>query len=388
MNLNAVTSPPEAVPRRRPANPDLAAQLRAVRRVISDIAEQRRVQSDESDGSATSSKIVAKPVVPPAGHRQFFTDADFAIRKEWGDSLAGDSKTVVKEHLRRAQAIGSIRRVAVAPEPHVLDPISIDFPNFSEVTELIKRRLTLSRCAPERVFRLPPLLLAGPPGLGKTAYTTRLAQALGLPYQQIDMSSVHAAFTLTGLDIGYASGGPGLVWDALQHECISAIMLLDELDKASGESKDGRLTFLYSLLEGHSARRYKDAALGLSVDASYLNWIATCNELDRIPAPLRSRFEILHIERPTPAQRVAIVHSIHTELRRNAEWSAWFDADLDPAVVDKMNEWTPREIRRGLEEAYAVAAANQRRRLTTDDLLRRPGGDEEGSTKSPIGFIG
>ena len=301
--------------------------------------------------------------------------------------LRGDTKAVVKDHLRKALELGINRRVAVAPEPSVLDPLCVDFPNFLEVTQLIQRRIVLSRCSAGAVFKSPPLLLAGPPGVGKTAYATRLAQALGLPYEQIDVSGLHAPFALAGLDVGYSTGGPGLVWKALQNECISSLMLLDEIDKPPTDRKEGGLSVLYALLEPHSARRFKDGAIGLSVDASYLNWIATCNEIDVIAAPLRSRFEIVHVERPTAAHRAAVVNSIHTDLRRNAEWSAWFDPELDPEVVEVMREWTPREVRRGLEEAYAVAASHQRRRVSPADLRQRPGGDEDGKPKAPIGFL-
>ena len=55
------------------------------------------------------------------------------------------------------------------------------------------------------VFRLPPLLLSGNPGCGKTALAKRIAALLAVPHAEIDMASVHTSFTVVGLDIGYAA---------------------------------------------------------------------------------------------------------------------------------------------------------------------------------------
>lgn len=59
------------------------------------------------------------------------------------------------------------------------------------------------------VFRLPPLLLSGNPGCGKTALAKRIAALLAVPHAEIDMASVHTSFTVVGLDLGYATGARG-----------------------------------------------------------------------------------------------------------------------------------------------------------------------------------
>ena len=73
-----------------------------------------------------------------------------------------------------------------------------DFPNFSEVLDLLEKRYALASLRQDTPVSFPPILLLGDPGVGKTAFSTALAKEIGLYYGAIPMSGLTEAFTISG----------------------------------------------------------------------------------------------------------------------------------------------------------------------------------------------
>lgn len=288
---------------------------------------------------------------------------------------------MVRARLQRAADRGPVRGVTVAPEPERLAALRRDFPNFAHVSTFIQAHLALCRSTSEAVLRLPPILLSGPPGIGKSLYASSLGELLGTAVTEVQVSTLSADFSLGGLDASYESAKPGLVWEALDNESISPLIVLDELDKLPTRN-DGALGCLYRLLERHSAKRFADQALLLPVDASHILWIATCNDPEAVEVALRSRFHVIEVKPPTTDQRASTVRSVHQALLRDSEWSSAFDGCLSASVIDRLGNMDPRSVRQALELAYAKAAMAGRRRIEVKDLesLQAP-------SKRAIGFV-
>ena len=274
--------------RTRPASADLAAQARR-------LAEMMKITAVRPH---TDVLKALPPVIDTGVRRQLYDPEALVQRETWAEGLAPDSRAVVTRHLRKARQLGPSRRVAIAPPPDFLDDVARDFPHFNAVTSYLRRAAHLARRAPEKLFSLSPILLTGKPGVGKTAYSQAVAGRLGMPYQQIDAASLSGGFALGGLDMGFTTGRPGRVWDVLQHECMSPLICLDEIDKAEADRSYPALSCLYTLLEPVSSRAFSDDAIGLPVDASWISWIATANDVDRLDPPLRTRFTIFEIPLP------------------------------------------------------------------------------------------
>lgn len=362
-----------------PACHSLAEQAREARRL-----KQQALQRQQAKDANAAEKEVELKDQPRPGYRRFYDLEDLRLKQAWADTLAGDTKDTLVKHLERAQELGSYRRVVKAPDPQILVELRRDFPNFDAVTDLIERRLHLCRMAPEQLLKLPPVLLDGPPGVGKTAYCRRLAKLMGIRFEMQDLSSSATSFAMTGLDAGYSTGKPGRIWDSLMHECISVLWLLDELDKPESSTKESSVNYLLGLLEPVSAMSFADSAAQLPVDASWICWIATSNERERIAAPVRSRFQVLQVQTPTPAQMRAVVVSIQCEIHAGQDWAQAFEAELAPELIDALSASSPREIRQRLEDAYASAAAQQRTYLLLSDLQPTKATDDR---RPRIGFI-
>jgi ATP-dependent Lon protease len=303
-----------------------------------------------------------------APKRALFDVQDLDERLKWAESLSGETAQSVRSALERAAKVGPMRRLASVPMDSQLDELRRDFPHCAAVIDLIQERCVLSRCSPAPAMSLPPLLLTGSPGVGKTELASRIARVLDVPVRHIDMASLHSAFSVVGLDAGYATGRPGTVWEALDGPCMAPVIVLDEIDKAASTASEDPTSFLYTLLEPLTACRFIDAALGLSVDASRIMWIATSNDDSRLHPAIRSRFTVLEVDTPTRAQMKAIVASVHRAMFSDAEWASFFEPTVPMPVMDALTQMTPRQVRRALERAYARAATQGRRQLIPEDV--------------------
>lgn len=233
------------------------------------------------------------------------------------------------------------------------------FPQCAGVINYVEAMAHLA-CRGDRVVRLPPMLLAGPPGVGKTYFAARLAATLRLPYHDIHMESTTAGWILTGGDCSWQDSKPGRIFEALVHGRYANLMvLLDEVDKVPPGQKYDPMGALYGLLEPHTAARFRDEYASVTVDASRINWVLTANTLEQVPEPIRSRTQVFHIPEPSFLQRLAIARLMYEQLLSKESWGAGFDPALGEATAIRLAEVSDsaRDLRQTIVLACARAAA-------------------------------
>ncbi|WP_427913906.1 AAA family ATPase [Ramlibacter sp. MMS24-I3-19] len=330
-------------------------------------AAAARIGADRG-GTPYCDRTADDPRHTQLARRLLYDQVDFEAQVTWAKSLSKDAGAGVLTELERAQQLGPLRYLCAGGSFDDLEQLRMDFPTFSKVIDFVWSRVMLARLVHPPAVRIPPILLNGPAGTGKTAFSKRLADWLNVPIVEVDVSMLETSFRLTGLDAGYATGKPGRVWEALQCESMSPVIVLDEIDKRPDSTRDSGLSFLLGLLEPTSAVRFQDAYVGLPIDASQIAWIATCNELGSIEAPLRSRFRIFNIEAPSREQMAAVIQSVFRSLRHQESWGRVFPEVLPSEVIARLFNDSPRSVWQSLEDACAKAAAAGRRYLVAQDV--------------------
>src|SRR6187549_390195 len=194
-----------------------------------------------------------------------------------------------------------------------MERLFAEMPNFTEVLEDIRKHLALCIDSDDSI-ELPPMLLLGEPGIGKTHFARKLAELLGTGYGFVPMSSLTAGWVLSGASSQWKNAKPGKVFDTfLNGDYANPVIVVDEVDKASSDGQFDPLGALYELLEVETATRFIDEFVELPIDASGAVWLATANEADHIPEPLLNRMAVYEIEPPDEAGARRIAQTIYSE---------------------------------------------------------------------------
>ena len=249
-----------------------------------------------------------------------------------------------------------------------MDELFDELPNFGRVLEDIRKQLALCMDSEDAV-ELPPMLLLGAPGIGKTHFARRIAQLLGTGFGFVPMSSLTAGWILGGASSQWKNAKPGKVFETfLNGEYANPVMVVDELDKASAEGQYDPLGALYGLLEIDTAMRFVDEFAEVPIDASGAVWFATANDATRIPDPILNRMHVYEIEAPDADGAARIALAIYREIRGAHDWGKRFPQAPAAAVTDKLAALSPREMRRAVLAAFGNAKIAGRAELKPEDV--------------------
>ena len=263
----------------------------------------------------------------------------------------------------------------------VMDHLYDDLPNFAEVLDDVRRQLAL--CEDSRdALEITPLLLLGPPGVGKTHFARELSHLLGTGMGFISMSSMTAGWVLSGASSQWKGARPGKVFETLvDGQYANPVMVVDEIDKAGGEHAYDPLGALYSLLEHDTATAFTDEFAEVPIDASQLIWVATANDERAIPDPILNRMNVYEVQPPDREAARHIATRLYRSIRADHGWGARFEAEPSSDVLDRMSEMAPREMRRAWMTAFGNAKLDRRERVEVRDI------PEPAGKRPTIGFV-
>jgi ATP-dependent Lon protease len=264
--------------------------------------------------------------------------------------------------------------------------LDLTCPQFGHVTAWILRAATLAM-AGGQPLRLDPCVLLGPPGVGKTFYARRLAEAFDVSTLTIPMNLVtDRGSWFSGLAPAWRAAGPGKIAQLLiDSDSASPVVVIDEIEKSSPiNPSETPINVLHSLLERENARAFQDEFLEIPLRADAIIWIATANDLSPLPASIVDRLITFEISLQ-PDQMQAIQRSLFAEA--NVASGNLFETPSE-ALFEELASMTPRALSRLWPIAFGFACMSSRRHITRADLARAEVvlGLDRGK-KSRIGFL-
>ena len=286
--------------------------------------------------------------------------ADYAQTLQGRDSDTCQRLKSLMERLNQRSAMRSFRLPSEDWEA-LLAKTHTEFPNFRKVLQTVVHPL-LALQTLGVLSRMPPILLVGPPGVGKSFFACRLAKLLNVDRLVIDLASATNSAELSGSSIFWANSSPGKLFQQIafgppgEQPIANPVIVIDEVDKVVPGQKFDPLSGLYTLLEEETAMHFEDQAVpGLILDLSQVRFILTANDVDLIPAPILSRLMVFEIDAPSRADSMDItcrMFSVQVE-----KLGIPFDPELPEDVLEDAVDVSPRKCKTRLGTAIGIAIA-------------------------------
>lgn len=228
--------------------------------------------------------------------------------------------------------------------------------------------------------RGPILCFLGPPGVGKTSLCRCIALALGRQFLRVPLGGVRDEAQIRGHRRAYVGAMPGaLVQGMLQSGTTNPVIVLDEIDKISGEGLKNPAAALLEALDPEQNSEFHDHYLGIPYDLSRVFFLATANSANTISPTLLDRLEVISLTGYTEEEKVRIAR--HSLIRRSLESSGLAERDL--RITDAALR---RIVRNYTQEAGLREFERQLGKIARKVALRRARGDR-GSVSVGVGAV-
>ncbi|MDF3606668.1 AAA family ATPase [Paracoccus sp. DMF-8] len=262
------------------------------------------------------------PDVDSMGIIRFSDNDDARIKRRVKRILERRKAASGLEHLKRddrerLEVLKDGARLIQISSEHRADEIAAalheDMPWMAAATEVIWHAMRRSVREGWPGFRMPPLLLDGPPGIGKSHWARRIGDLLTVPTAVIEATGENASFGIVGSQRGWGGSHPGrLIETILQSRIANPVMVVDEVEKAGtvvsmNGHAFGLAEALLPLLEPLTARCWSCPYYQVKFDMSWVIWVLTSNDHRRLPEPLLSRCPPIRLRHLTLAELTGFV---------------------------------------------------------------------------------
>jgi|UniRef100_UPI0037834E49 ATP-dependent Lon protease len=336
-----------------------------------------------------------------AQKRAYLREQLRAIQKELGeDSSSEEQVEDIRQRLdkaempekARAQATRELKRLQVIPSQspdhsvivnyletlaelpwNVLSDEKVDLHKAQEILDRdhyglakVKKRLVeyLAVRKLNPAGRGPILCFLGPPGVGKTSLGQSIAEALGRKFARISLGGLRDESEIRGHRRTYIGAMPGrLIQELKRLGTRNPVLMLDEIDKLGADFRGDPASALLEVLDPRQNQEFTDRYIDVPFDLSQIIFIATCNTLDTIPAPLRDRMEVVELPGYTEREKLNIAKNylVKRQLSEHGLTEAqciWSDEAIERVIEDYTREAGVRNLERQIASVTRHIAAS------------------------------
>ncbi len=212
------------------------------------------------------------------------------------------------------------------------------------------------------------MVLAGPPGVGKTSLGESVARALGRKFVRVALGGVRDEAEIRGHRRTYVGALPGRIVRAIgEAGSMNPVVLLDEIDKVGSDYRGDPSAALLEVLDPAQNHTFRDHYLDLDLDLSDVVFLATANVIENIPSALLDRMELVQIDGYTEDDKVAIARDFL--LPRQRERAALTEDEVtvtDDALRKIAADYTREPGVRQFERLLAKALRKATTKLAED----------------------
>lgn len=156
-------------------------------------------------------------------------------------------------------------------------------------------------------FRAPILFFVGLAGTGKTTFALSIAETMGRRFVRIPFGGLASALDLRGQAKTSPEAEPGLVIKAIRRAGVkNPVILLDELDRITPESRAAIMGVLIELLDPGQNQSFTDYFIDYPFDLSQVLFVATANNTNNIATAVLDRLEVIQMPSYTDEEKIVI----------------------------------------------------------------------------------